>query len=108
MATFRGSRASRFNLLHVTYRAMRHLDPEMGQTASRALVVRRPRDRGSASAYQEPAAVAEDDESSILVGFYLERPQTKLIDAAELMRYIPLSSPLLSLPRAVDRLVSKK
>ena len=54
-------------------------------------------------AYQEPAPVADDDELSILLGFHLELPLSELIDAAELLRYIPPSSPLLSLPRTGSR-----
>src|SRR5262249_27527200 len=77
-------------------------DPEMSRAASTALVVD-PRRGGSACAYQEPAPAAEDDELGILLGFHLELPLSELIDAAELMRYIPPSSPLLSLPRAGSR-----
>ncbi|HZW33695.1 MAG TPA: hypothetical protein VFF52_23440, partial [Isosphaeraceae bacterium] len=98
MAILRESHASQFNLLHVAYRVMPYLDPEMSRAASTALVVE-PRHGGSTRAYQEPAAAAEDDELSILLGFHLELPLTELIDAAELMRYIPPSSPLLGLPR---------
>jgi hypothetical protein len=102
MAILRESHASQFNLLHVAYRVMPYLDPEMSHAASTALVVD-PRRGRSASTYQEPAAATEDDELSILLGFHLELPLTELIDAAELLRYVPPSSPLLSLPRAGSR-----
>ena len=100
MAILRESHASQFNLLHVAYRVMPYLDPEMSRAASTALVVDPHRGDGSARAYQEPAPAAEDDELGILLGFHLELPLSELIDAAELMRYIPPPSPLLSLPRA--------
>ncbi len=103
MAILRESHASQFDLLHVAYRVMPYLDAGMSHAASTALVVDPRRGGGPARTYQEPAAAAEDDELSILLGFYLERPLTELIDAAELMRYIPPSSPLLSVPQAGSR-----
>jgi hypothetical protein len=102
MEILRQSHASQFNLLNVAYRVMPYLDAGMSHAASTALVVAALRRGDSACTYEEPAA-AEDDELSILLGFYLERPLAELIDAAELMRYIPPSSPLLSLPRAGSR-----
>jgi hypothetical protein len=103
MAILRESHASQFNLLHVAYRVMPYLDGEMSHAASTALVVDPRRDGGSACAYPGAALAAEDDELSILLGFHLELPLTELIDAAELMRYIPRSSPLLSLSRSGSR-----
>jgi hypothetical protein len=101
MAILRESHASQFNLLHVAYRVLPYLDPQVSHAASTALVVDLGRGGGCpACAYQGPAPAAEDDELSILVGFHLELPLTELIDVDELMRYIPRSSPLLSLPRA--------
>jgi DNA-directed RNA polymerase specialized sigma24 family protein len=102
MALLRESHASQFNLLHVAYRVMPYLAPEMSHAASTALVVDTRRG-GSTRAYQEPGPAAEDDELGILLGFHLELPLTELIDAAELLRYIPPSSPLLSLPRTGSR-----
>jgi hypothetical protein len=103
MAILRESHASQFDLLHVAYRVMPYLDPEMSRARSTALVVDPRRDGGPARAYEEPAPAAEDDELSILLGFHLELPLTELIDPAELLRYIPPTSPLLSLPRAGSR-----
>jgi hypothetical protein len=103
MAILRESHASQFNLLHVAYRVMPYFDPEMSHAASSALVVDPCRGRGSASAYQGPAPAADDDELSILLGFHLELPLTEMIDASELLRYIPSTSPLLSLPSAGSR-----
>ncbi len=99
MALLRQSNASQFNLLHLAYRVMPYFGPDMSQAASTALVVNQDRVGGSASAYQEPALVPDDDELGILLGFHLELPLSELLDAAELLRYIPPSSPLLSLPR---------
>ena len=100
MAILRESNASQFNLLHLAYRVMPYLGPDMSQAASTALVVDPASRRHPAGGYQEPALVPDDDELGILMGFRLELPLTELIDAAELTRYIPPSSPLLSLPRA--------
>jgi hypothetical protein len=103
MAILRGSHASQFNLLHVAYRVLPYLDPEMSRATSTALVVDPRRGGGPAGAYEGLASAAEDDELSILLGFHLELPLMELIDAAELLRYIPTSSPLLALPRAGSR-----
>lgn len=94
MAILRGSHASQFDLLHVAYRVMPYLDPEMSHAESGALVVDAPRRGGPPGAYQESPPAAEDDELSILLGFYLELPLAELIDAAELLRYIPPGPPL--------------
>ena len=102
MTILRESHAAQFNLLHVAYRVMPDIDPGMSHAASTALVVG-PCRGGPASAYEEPAPTAEDDELSILVGFHLELPLTELLDADGLMRFVPPSSPLLSLPRAGSR-----
>src|SRR5262249_3488413 len=85
MALLRESHASQFDLLHGAYRVMPYLDSQMSHAASTALVVDPRRGGGSASAYQEPAPAAEDDELSILLGFHLELPLAELIDAPELM-----------------------
>jgi hypothetical protein len=104
MAILRESHPSQFGLLHVAYRVMPYLDLEKSHAASTALVIDTPRaGSGPRSAYQEPATAAEDEELSILLGFHLELPLTELLDPAELMRYIPPSSPLLALPRAGSR-----
>ena len=103
MALLRDSSASQFNLLHLAYRVMPYLSPDMSRAASTALVVDPDRDGNQACAYQEPSLVPDDDELGILLGFHLELPLSEMIDAAELLRYIPPSSPLLSLPRARSR-----
>ena len=51
------------------------------------------------SVCEEPSGVVEDDELGILAGFYLEMPLQEMIDAAELIRYFPPSSPWRPLPR---------
>ncbi len=53
-----------------------------------------------ACVYEPPVLVPDEDELNIFVGFRLELPLTEMLDAAELTRYIPSSSPLWSLPRA--------
>jgi hypothetical protein len=105
MAILRESHASQFDLLHLAYRVMPYLDAGMSHAASTALVIDPRPARGSQSegAYLEPTVAAEDDELSILLGFYLERPLTELLGASELLRYIPTSSALHSLPRAGSR-----
>jgi DNA-directed RNA polymerase specialized sigma24 family protein len=100
MSLLRDSSASQFNLLHLAYRVMPYFSPEMSRAASTALVVDPDRGGDPACAYQEPALVPDDDELGILLGFHLELPLTQMIDAAELMRYLPPSSPLLAIPRS--------
>jgi hypothetical protein len=100
MSLLRESSASQFNLLHLAYRVMPYLSPEMSRAASTALVVDPDREENPGCAYQQPSLVPDDDELGILLGFHLELPLTQMIDAAELMRYLPPSSPLLTLPRS--------
>jgi len=100
MAVLRDSNASQFNLLHVAYRVMPFLTPEMSQTASAELLV----ETGSGSAapvvYEQPVLVPDEDELSILVGFHLELPLIEILDASELTKYVPPSNALWSFARA--------
>jgi DNA-directed RNA polymerase specialized sigma24 family protein len=98
MEILRDSNASQFNLLHLAYRVMPFLAPDMSQTGSTALVVQSRPDGVGTSNYVEPALVLDDDELGILLGFRLELPLTEMLDAAELTRYIPPSSSLWALP----------
>lgn len=92
MEILRGSHASQFDRLHVAYRVMPYLDPGMSHARSTALIVGARPSGDPAPTYAEPSQAAEDDELSILVGFYLERPLAELVDPAELMRCLPARS----------------
>jgi DNA-directed RNA polymerase specialized sigma24 family protein len=100
MAILRDSNASQFNLLHLAYRVMPFLAPDMSQTASAELLVRSRFGAAAASAYEEPVLVPDEDELSILLGFHLELSLTEMLDPSELTKYIPPSNALWSFARA--------
>ncbi len=99
MAILRDSNASQFNLLHVAYRVMPFLGPDMSQTVSADMLVKSQPGGDQACVYEQPVLVPDDDELSILLGFHLELPLTEMVDASELTDYIPPSNALWSLAR---------
>ena len=102
MAVLRDSNASQFNLLHVAYRVMPFLTPDMSQTASAELVVDSRPGTAAASVYEQPVLVPDEDELSIVIGFHLELPLTEMLDSSELTKFIPPSNPLWSIRRSRD------
>ena len=99
MAILRDSNASQFNLLHVAYRVMPFLGPDMSQTVSADMLVEYQLGDDQASIYEQPVLVPDDDELGILLGFHLELPLTEMVDAAELTEFIPPSNALWSFAR---------
>jgi hypothetical protein len=100
MAILRDSNASQFNLLHLAYRVLPFLAPDMSQTASAELLVPAHADESPACTYEQPVLVPDDDELAILLGFRLELPLAEMLDAAELTRYIPPSNHLWTFAQA--------
>ncbi len=100
MAILRDSNASQFNLLHVAYRVLPFLAPDMSQTASAELLVPAHADESPPCTYEQPVLVPDDDELAILLGFRLELPLSEMLDAAELTRFIPPTNHLWSFARA--------
>jgi DNA-directed RNA polymerase specialized sigma24 family protein len=101
MEALRDSNASQFDLLHLAYSVAPFLGGDASQAASAALVV------GEARGVIGPCCLvpadrASDpchDELSILLSFRLEMPLHRILDVAELDRYIPASCPYSPCPR---------
>ena len=94
MEILRNSHASQFDLLHLAYRVSPLLHPDMSRAHSSAMIVGQEVPPQSPERYEEPSKDLGDDELKILLSFRLELPLVEMMDAAELNRFVPPSSPL--------------